>query len=127
MNTWAGKHPTPWDFFYSFNTGSGQNLNWFWKNWFFSTHYIDLKLTSAVQENNLVKFTVRNAGGFAIPFTVIYEYTDGTSSQQKFTPGVWETQQYFSGEYSTDKKVKAVKIDNGIFFDYTPENNLLQL
>ncbi|MEO8568355.1 MAG: M1 family metallopeptidase, partial [Ginsengibacter sp.] len=36
MDRWHGKHPIPWDFFYSFNNISGQNLNWFWNAWFFS-------------------------------------------------------------------------------------------
>ncbi|MEO6837077.1 MAG: M1 family metallopeptidase, partial [Ginsengibacter sp.] len=35
MDQWHGKHPLPWDFFYSFNTVSGENLNWFWNAWFF--------------------------------------------------------------------------------------------
>ena len=35
MNRWHGKHPIPWDFFYTFNDASGKNLNWFWTNWFF--------------------------------------------------------------------------------------------
>ncbi len=31
MNDWHGKHPTPYDFFYSINSGSGKDLNWFWQ------------------------------------------------------------------------------------------------
>ena len=29
MDRWNGKHPAPWDFFYTFNDVSGQDLNWF--------------------------------------------------------------------------------------------------
>ncbi|MEP6712449.1 MAG: M1 family metallopeptidase, partial [Ferruginibacter sp.] len=42
MDRWHGKHPIPWDFFYSFNDVSGKNLNWFWDSWYFSHGYIDL-------------------------------------------------------------------------------------
>lgn len=35
MSRWHGKHPIPWDFFYSMNDASGKNLNWFWTNCFF--------------------------------------------------------------------------------------------
>ena len=38
MDNWNGKHPIPWDYFNSMNTGSGQNLNWFFNNWFFSNN-----------------------------------------------------------------------------------------
>ncbi|HEY4336942.1 MAG TPA: M1 family metallopeptidase, partial [Puia sp.] len=44
MDRWHGKHPIPWDFFYSFNDASGKDLNWFWKNWFFSYNYLDLAI-----------------------------------------------------------------------------------
>jgi aminopeptidase N len=31
MNRWHGKHPLPWDFFFTFNDVTKKNLNWFWK------------------------------------------------------------------------------------------------
>ena len=34
VDRWAGKHPTPYDFFFTFNDISGENLNWFWQPWF---------------------------------------------------------------------------------------------
>ena len=43
---WHGKHPTPWDFFYTFNDVSGQNLNWFWTDWYFKNSYVDLAARS---------------------------------------------------------------------------------
>ncbi len=39
---WHGKHPIPWDFFNTFNDVSAENLNWFWRDWYFSNDYIDL-------------------------------------------------------------------------------------
>ena len=30
MERWHGKHPTPWDFFYTFDDVSGRDLDWFW-------------------------------------------------------------------------------------------------
>ncbi|MBK6929425.1 MAG: M1 family metallopeptidase [Saprospirales bacterium] len=35
MDRWKGKHPTPYDFFNTWNEVSGQNLDWFWKPWFY--------------------------------------------------------------------------------------------
>ncbi|HWC53300.1 MAG TPA: M1 family metallopeptidase, partial [Chitinophagaceae bacterium] len=34
MDRWHGKHPIPWDFFYTFDDVSGKKLDWFWSNWF---------------------------------------------------------------------------------------------
>src|SRR5699024_10353343 len=44
IKQWHGKHPIPWDFFNSINEGSGKNLNWFWKSWFFDYGYPDLAI-----------------------------------------------------------------------------------
>jgi aminopeptidase N len=44
MDRWHGKHPTPWDFFATFDAASGTNLDWFWDNWYFSSGYIDLAI-----------------------------------------------------------------------------------
>ena len=42
--------PMPYDFFNCMNTGSGKNLNWFWKRWFFDAGYPDLAISSVSEE-----------------------------------------------------------------------------
>jgi aminopeptidase N len=44
MRRWNGKHPIPYDFFYSFNAAAGEDLSWFWRPWFFEKGYPDLAL-----------------------------------------------------------------------------------
>ncbi|MFN8475137.1 MAG: M1 family metallopeptidase [Anaerolineae bacterium] len=41
MARWNGKRPLPWDMFNTFNSASGQDLTWFFQNWFFETNYMD--------------------------------------------------------------------------------------
>ena len=69
MDRWHGKHPIPWDFFNTFNDVSGQDLNWFWRNWYFSTSYIDLAVGGGARRRR-AGYTVRvaNVGGMAAPF-----------------------------------------------------------
>jgi hypothetical protein len=43
---WAFKHPTPADFFRTMNDASGENLDWFWRGWFFGTDPCDISLDS---------------------------------------------------------------------------------
>ena len=43
---WAFKHPTPADFFRTMDDASGENLDWFWRGWFYSTEPVDLSLDS---------------------------------------------------------------------------------
>ncbi len=80
MSRWHGKHPIPWDYFYSFNDAAKQNLNWFWNNWFFSNNYIDLAVDNVQQKGNNYVVSVKNPGGFAIPFDVMVTFMDGSQS-----------------------------------------------
>jgi len=38
---WAFKHPEPADFFRSMEDASGQDLDWFWRGWFYGTGVVD--------------------------------------------------------------------------------------
>ncbi|HEX8333369.1 MAG TPA: M1 family metallopeptidase [Segetibacter sp.] len=50
---WAFKHPTPADFFRTMEDASGEDLDWFWRGWFYSTDVTDISLDS-------VKFMMPN-------------------------------------------------------------------
>jgi hypothetical protein len=124
MDNWNGKHPIPWDFFNSINAGSGQNLNWFFNNWFYTNNYLDLKLTSVKQSGKTVNLVIDNTGGFAIPFDVVLTYEDGTTATIHKTPAVWQSNgRKVSLSVPAAKKVAAVKLDGGIFMDATPADN----
>jgi hypothetical protein len=53
---WAFKHPTPADFFRTMEDASGEDLDWFWRGWFYSTDVCDISLDS-------VKFAKTDANG----------------------------------------------------------------
>src|SRR5690606_30571294 len=43
---WAFKHPTPADFFRTMEDASGEDLDWFWRGWFYDTDPCDISLDS---------------------------------------------------------------------------------
>jgi hypothetical protein len=43
---WAFKHPTPADFFRTMEDASAEDLDWFWRGWFYSTDVVDISLDS---------------------------------------------------------------------------------
>ena len=67
MDRWNGKHPTPWDFFNTFNDVTGQNLNWFWQSWYFTNSYIDLAVRSVTKRGAGYSIVVDNIGGMPAP------------------------------------------------------------
>jgi hypothetical protein len=45
---WAFKHPTPADFFRTMEDASAEDLDWFWRGWFYSTDATDISLDSVI-------------------------------------------------------------------------------
>ncbi|HXB93457.1 MAG TPA: M1 family metallopeptidase [Puia sp.] len=124
MDNWNGKHPIPWDYFYSMTTGSGKDLTWFFYNWFFTPGYIDLGLTKAEKTSKGYTLSVKNIGGFAVPFDVVATYDDGTTESFHQTPAVWEhDQKDITVNIKTSKTAKSLTLDGGIFMDANDKDN----
>ncbi len=48
---WAFKHPTPADLFRTMEDASGEDLDWFWRGWFYGTEPCDISLDSVKWAN----------------------------------------------------------------------------
>jgi aminopeptidase N len=90
MAQWNGKHPMPFDFFNCMNAGSGQNLNWFWKRWFFDGGYADLAITSVLRSGNTSTITITSKGSKPVPIDLSITYSDNTTAKVHRTIAVWE-------------------------------------
>ena len=124
MNRWHGKHPLPWDFFFTFNDVTKKNLNWFWNSWFFSHNYIDLAIKSATRSGNDYSIIIENIGGMPAPVDVIANYSDGTKESFHQTPAIWQNnQQQAIVKISPKKKIASISLDGGIFMDADVMNN----
>ena len=124
MDNWNSKHPIPWDYFNSMKAGSGKNLDWFFYNWFFTPYYIDLSLDKVEKTSGGYNLAIKNIGGFAVPFDAIVTYADGSTETIHQTPIVWQKdQKNISVKIKTDKEVKSVTVDGGIFVDADMKNN----
>ncbi len=128
MDRWHGKHPTPWDFFYTFNDVAGKNLNWFWNNWFFSTNYIDLSITDVKSSGNNYSVTIKNIGGMDAPVDVIATYKDGSTEKFHQSPGIWmNDQKQAVVNIKAKEKITSLTLDGGIWMDADESNNTKQL
>ena len=124
MDRWHGKHPVPWDFFYSINDASGKNLNWFWNNWFFSNGYIDLAIRDVAASGSGYAVSIENIGGFDAPFDLHVHYVDGTTDVLHSTPQVWSTgDKTIKVPVPTKKKIQSILLNGGIFMDADNSNN----
>lgn len=78
IGQWHGKHPMPYDFFNCINTGSGINLNWFWKKWFFDDGVPDLAISKVVNQQQKYTVTITSIGTKPVPLNLTVYYHDGS-------------------------------------------------
>lgn len=124
MERWHGRHPIPWDFFYTINNVSEKNLNWFWNSWYFSTSYIDLAITGVKANGGNYSITIKNIGGMTAPVNIIAQYDDGTSEKFHQTPAIWmNNRQEAVANINASKSIKSIMLDGGIWMDGDTSNN----
>ena len=61
---WAFKHPTPADLFRTMEDASGEDLDWFWRGWFYSIDACDISLDSVKHGVFDPTATAAGGGGF---------------------------------------------------------------
>lgn len=138
---WSFKHPQPADFFRSMEDGAGEDLAWFWRGWFYTTHVNDQAITnvSAQSAQELVGETTRgehyyririnNEGRLVMPIHLDIDYTDGSTERLTLPVDVWRNNELeFTKGFFTDKTVARVVIDpDEVFADVNRENNVWEL
>jgi len=124
IDRWHGKHPIPWDFFYTVNDVSGRDLNWFWRAWYFSNSYIDLDVVGVHPSGDGYAVTLRNVGGMPAPVDLVMRYTDGTMERQHVTPAVWAADlSRATVAVRTRKHIESLALDGGIWMDADQSND----
>ncbi len=87
VENWQGRHPTPWDLFYTFNTVLGENFNWFWNDWFFSAGYPDLELSL---KGTFLKVERLGKDALPVPVHLRMVYKDNVVTEILETAEVWK-------------------------------------
>ena len=73
MERWKYKHPTPLDYFNTFNDVSKQNLNWYWQAWYYQNGGIpDLAISNVVKKTNHFNVTIENKGDLPLPAVISF-------------------------------------------------------
>src|SRR5690606_11912427 len=124
MDRWNGKHPMPWDFFYSFNDITGKDLNWFWDRWYFSNNYIDIAITNVSYNKNTLTIALENLGCMPAPVTIILTDKDGKTQEFHQTPAIWESDpDHAVVKLKNVKNITGISLDGGIFMDADTSND----
>ncbi len=138
INRWKGKHPTGYDFFYTFNDVSGENLEWFWKPWFFEFGFPDLAIVSVGKNNGETPkseqsgkgylIEVENSGNYPTPVNLIVNFTDSTQQIIRKSAMVWKDgSNKLQINIETEKEISSVQIDRASVPDANKENNIFNI
>ncbi len=112
IRTWAYKHPQPNDFFNHMESVAGENLDWFWKGWFFGNGNIDLGITSVKPyKNEGYLITLENNGEIPMPVELRVTYVDDTTQDVKLPVEIWQRGNSWEHLLKTTKDVKRVVFD----------------
>ena len=79
IRRWAYKHPQPADFFRTIEDVTGEDLDWFWRGWFYTTGQFDQALVGLAVEDGRAVATVENRGELVLPTEVEFAFSDGTA------------------------------------------------
>lgn len=121
IRRWAYKHPTPWDFFRTMENASGENLNWFWREWFLENYRLDQSIIKV--DKNIV--TIANLEQMAMPVNISYETKNGTKGKLKLPVEVWNNTHTWKVKLPVTDELKKVEIDaEKVFPDMDFSNNV---
>lgn len=124
ISTWQGKHPIPQDFFNAMNAGSGVNLNWFWKAWFYDSGYPDLAIDKVKQGKDHATVTIISKGTKPVPVDLHVTYEDGSEATLHRSIMVWKDgAKKVEIELSAGKTVKSATLGNTYDADIDFSNN----
>jgi hypothetical protein len=121
---WAFKHPAPDDFFRTMENESGEDLSWFWKEWFYNNWQFDVAIQSVSYTNNDAKngvdITIVNLQKMALPITLRVILKDGTKMDKSLPVETWLQGNTHVIHLQTTQPVQSVAADPD---DKLPDSN----
>jgi hypothetical protein len=115
INRWAFKHPQPEDFFRTMNDAAGDNLNWFWKEWFYTTWEFDQSIKSVKyigdDPANGALITIENLQKMALPVIIKVTEKNGNSNIVRLPVEIWQRGGQWTLKYNSTSAITSVVLD----------------
>ena len=125
VQRWRFKHPQPADFFRTLANVCGRDLDWFWREWVYTTARLDQAVDSArAMGGDSTYVFLANRGSMVLPVTLQLRYADGTSDIRTLPVEMWYLGDRFTARFATPKPVVGVVVDpTASLPDVNRENN----
>jgi len=115
IKNWAFKHPLPYDFFRAMNDAAGEDLNWFFKSWFFTTWKIDqavqdVKYVDNRPENGAL-ITLVNKEKMAMPVDMKITQKNGKTETIHLPVNIWQRNGTWTFKYPSTSNITNIVLD----------------
>jgi hypothetical protein len=115
IRDWAYKHPTPSDFFREMASEGGEDLDWFWRGWFFERWPLDMAITDVSYEGGDpakgAKIDVANMGQLVAPATLRVVFADGSTRDIRMPAETWIQSGAHSFALDSTQPIKSAVLD----------------
>ena len=124
LDRWAYKHPKPADFFRTIEDVSGEDLDWFWRSWFYETDVLDQAVTSVETDSSGTAITLEQRRDLMLPMEAVVTYDDGSTSEHRVPAEAFFTSDTHTLSVEPGRTVERVQLDpNQILPDMQRGNN----
>jgi hypothetical protein len=127
LSEWAYKHPTPWDFFNTFERFAERDLDWFWTSFYFETWTVDHAVGPvSPRTGGGATVTIEDRGAAPFPATVRIRTSAGNDLREEIPVDHWlaGNDEYVIEVPASEGAVTRVEVDpSGYTPDVDRENN----
>ncbi len=113
IQRWAFKSPQPADFFRCMDDAAGEDLDWFWRGWFYGTGYLDQAVDGVQQphDGKPGKVFFKNLGELVMPLRFHVEFADGSEKDYRLPVEIWFHSNQSTEVIPGDSDIVSVEID----------------
>jgi hypothetical protein len=109
--TWAFRHPTPADFFRLMRDASGAELDWYWREWIYTTARLDQAIDSVGQSGDSVHVYLSNRGAMVMPAELRLRFASGKEETVRLPVDMWNLGDRFTYSARVPARVSSVTLD----------------
>jgi hypothetical protein len=114
IRAWAFKHPTPGDFFRTIENGTGEDLSWFWRSFFYTTDVLDIGIDSVSMQSsegqNFAKVSLHRFTSIPFPVRFRVAYADGATEDFSLPVNIWGRGNRFDAVVAARGRVVGVRL-----------------
>ena len=125
IRTWAFRHPAPADFFRIMRDCSGMDLDWFWRDWIFTTARLDQAVDSVgPRDGGGTNVYLSSRGTMVMPAELAITRADGSRTVVRLPVEMWNLGGQFTYRLPPGATLTRVEVDpRGALPDTDRRNN----